>query len=133
MILEVQKRPILYDKALKGYRKPVTRENAWQDVSELLQSPGKLFCHSQKESRFGFAVKFKTENLVTRKETKQPHARATERINFWFYGGARQTACQASDKCEFLVRFPFKWKPTHRFYNVDAYLLRFAVGSFCPL
>lgn len=40
LILEVQKRPILYDKALKGYRKPVTRENAWQEVSELLQSPG---------------------------------------------------------------------------------------------
>lgn len=42
LIIEVQKRPILYDKALKGYRKPVTRENAWQEVSELLQSPGKF-------------------------------------------------------------------------------------------
>lgn len=43
LIAEVQKRPILYDKALKGYRKPVTRENAWQEVSDLLQSPGKYF------------------------------------------------------------------------------------------
>lgn len=58
--MEVQKRPILYDKALKGYRKPVTRENAWQEVSELLQSPGKIHPIS---NRINFVlVKFKRES-----------------------------------------------------------------------
>lgn len=42
LITEVQRRPILYDKALKGYRKPVIREGAWQEVSVALSSPGTL-------------------------------------------------------------------------------------------
>lgn len=61
---------------------------------------------------------------ATRKTAKQPHARATERINFWFYGGARQTACQASGKCEFLVRFPFKREQTHRLH-FGAFIIAF--------
>lgn len=61
LILEVQKRPILYDKALKGYRKPVTRENAWQDVSELLQSPGKFRGHSNRIESIWFCSEFKPE------------------------------------------------------------------------
>lgn len=40
LITEVQERPILYDKALKGYRKPAIRENAWQDVATALESTG---------------------------------------------------------------------------------------------
>lgn len=44
LILEVQRRPILYDKALKGYRKPAIREGAWREVSVALGSPGeKIF------------------------------------------------------------------------------------------
>lgn len=43
LITEVQRRPILYDKALKGYRKPVIREGAWQEVSNALSSPGNNF------------------------------------------------------------------------------------------
>lgn len=40
LINEVQRRPILYDKALKGYRKPTIRELAWQEVATLLESTG---------------------------------------------------------------------------------------------
>lgn len=40
LISEVQLRPILYDKALKGYRKPTIRELAWQEVATLLESTG---------------------------------------------------------------------------------------------
>lgn len=40
LINEVQLRPILYDKALKGYRKPTIRELAWQEVATLLESTG---------------------------------------------------------------------------------------------
>lgn len=40
LITEVQRRPILYDKALKGYRKPTIRELAWQEVATLLESTG---------------------------------------------------------------------------------------------
>lgn len=40
LINEVQRRPILYDKALKGYRKPTIRENAWQEVATLVDSTG---------------------------------------------------------------------------------------------
>lgn len=42
LIGEVQDRPILYDKALKGYRKPAIRESAWQEVAEILESTGKF-------------------------------------------------------------------------------------------
>lgn len=41
LISEVQERPILYDKALKGYRKPAIRESAWQEVAANLESTGK--------------------------------------------------------------------------------------------
>lgn len=41
LISEVQSRPILYDKALKGYRKPAIREGAWQEVANILDSTGK--------------------------------------------------------------------------------------------
>lgn len=41
LISEVKERPILYDKALKGYRKPAIREGAWQEVAILLDSSGK--------------------------------------------------------------------------------------------
>lgn len=40
LISEVQRRPILYDKALKGYRKPTIREHAWQEVANYLESTG---------------------------------------------------------------------------------------------
>lgn len=40
LITEVEERPILYDKALKGYRKPAIRENAWQEVAMNLGSTG---------------------------------------------------------------------------------------------
>lgn len=40
LISEVQQRPILYDKALKGYRKPTIREHAWQEVANILESTG---------------------------------------------------------------------------------------------
>lgn len=40
LINEVQDRPILYDKALKGYRKPTMRENAWEEVGVALGSTG---------------------------------------------------------------------------------------------
>lgn len=40
LINEVQERPILYDKALKGYRKPAIRESAWQEVAVHLESTG---------------------------------------------------------------------------------------------
>lgn len=43
LINEVQRRPILYDKALKGYRKPTIREHAWQEVATLVDSTGNLF------------------------------------------------------------------------------------------
>lgn len=36
LIIEVQKRPILYDKTLNG-----DREKAWEDVSNTLSFPGK--------------------------------------------------------------------------------------------
>lgn len=42
LISEVQQRPILYDKALKGYRKPTIREHAWQEVANHLESTGKF-------------------------------------------------------------------------------------------
>lgn len=42
LISEVQRRPILYDKALKGYRKPTIREHAWQEVATILDSTGTL-------------------------------------------------------------------------------------------
>ncbi|XP_031624722.1 uncharacterized protein LOC116341663 [Contarinia nasturtii] len=38
LISEVQNRSILYDKALKGYRKPAIRETAWQEVATALES-----------------------------------------------------------------------------------------------
>ncbi|XP_055307070.1 uncharacterized protein LOC129571322 [Sitodiplosis mosellana] len=38
LISEVEKRSILYDKALKGYRKPAIRETAWQEVAVALES-----------------------------------------------------------------------------------------------
>lgn len=41
LISEVEKRSILYDKALKGYRKPAIRETAWQEVATALESTGK--------------------------------------------------------------------------------------------
>lgn len=41
LITEVQNRPILYDKALKGYRKPAIREGAWLEVANSLQNSGK--------------------------------------------------------------------------------------------
>lgn len=41
LISEVQQRPILYDRALKGYRKPTIRECAWQEVATMLESTGK--------------------------------------------------------------------------------------------
>lgn len=41
LITEVQNRPILYDKALKGYRKPAIREGAWLEVATSLQNSGK--------------------------------------------------------------------------------------------
>lgn len=47
LISEVEKRSILYDKALKGYRKPAIRETAWQEVANALDSSGKfsdIFC-----------------------------------------------------------------------------------------
>lgn len=48
LISEVQRRPILYDKALKGYRKPQIREHAWQEVATMLESSGEwepsVFC-----------------------------------------------------------------------------------------
>lgn len=40
LISLVQARPILYDKALKGYRKPTVREQAWQEVAKALSSTG---------------------------------------------------------------------------------------------
>lgn len=40
LISEVEKRSILYDKALKGYRKPAIRETAWQEVATALESTG---------------------------------------------------------------------------------------------
>lgn len=40
LISEVQDRPILYDKALKGYRKPAIREGAWQEVANACDSTG---------------------------------------------------------------------------------------------
>lgn len=40
LITEVRNRPILYDKSLKGYRKPTIRENAWQEVANMLNSTG---------------------------------------------------------------------------------------------
>lgn len=40
LITEVQNRPILYDKALKGYRKPAIRESAWLEVANSVQSTG---------------------------------------------------------------------------------------------
>ena len=40
LINEVQNRPILYDKALKGYRKPAIREGAWLEVANSLHSSG---------------------------------------------------------------------------------------------
>lgn len=43
LITEVQNRPILYDKALKGYRKPAIREGAWQEVANLLQNSGNSY------------------------------------------------------------------------------------------
>lgn len=43
LISEVEKRSILYDKALKGYRKPAIRETAWQDVATALESTGNFF------------------------------------------------------------------------------------------
>lgn len=43
LISEVEKRSILYDKALKGYRKPAIRETAWQEVANALDSSGKFF------------------------------------------------------------------------------------------
>lgn len=43
LISEVEKRSILYDKALKGYRKPAIRETAWQEVANALDSSGKYF------------------------------------------------------------------------------------------
>ena len=42
LIGEVEKRSILYDKALKGYRKPAIRETAWQEVANALESSGKF-------------------------------------------------------------------------------------------
>lgn len=42
LISEVQDRPILYDKALKGYRKPAIREGAWQEVAHNCDSTGIL-------------------------------------------------------------------------------------------
>lgn len=36
LIKEVRKRPILYDKSLKGYRKPSTREQSWREVAYAL-------------------------------------------------------------------------------------------------
>lgn len=46
LISEVEKRSILYDKALKGYRKPAIRETAWQDVATALESTGNFFLFS---------------------------------------------------------------------------------------
>lgn len=42
LISHVQARPILFDKALKGYRKPTVREQAWQEVAEAVSSTGML-------------------------------------------------------------------------------------------
>ncbi|KAG4070791.1 hypothetical protein HA402_011017 [Bradysia odoriphaga] len=36
LIKEVRKRPILYDKSLKGYRKPSSREQSWREVAYAL-------------------------------------------------------------------------------------------------
>lgn len=41
LINEVEQRRILYDKALKGYRKPAIRETAWQEVANAMGSSGK--------------------------------------------------------------------------------------------
>lgn len=41
LIGEVEKRSILYDKALKGYRKPAIRETAWQEVATAVGNSGK--------------------------------------------------------------------------------------------
>lgn len=40
LISLVQARPILYDKSLKGYRKPTVREHAWHEVAKALSSTG---------------------------------------------------------------------------------------------
>ena len=45
LIHEVQGRPILYDKALKGYRKPAIREGAWLEVASFLQSSGEFLVY----------------------------------------------------------------------------------------
>lgn len=46
LIKEVRKRPILYDKSLKGYRKPSTREQSWREVAYALNCTRKcdIFC-----------------------------------------------------------------------------------------
>lgn len=43
LISEVEKRSILYDKALKGYRKPAIRETAWEEVATIVKSSGNFF------------------------------------------------------------------------------------------
>lgn len=56
LISEVQRRPILYDKALKGYRKPAIRETAWQEVADELETTGKLLnsiFHLQIKRKYG--------------------------------------------------------------------------------
>lgn len=42
LIKEVRKRPILYNKSLKGYRKPSTREQSWREVAYALNCTRKF-------------------------------------------------------------------------------------------
>lgn len=42
LIKEVEKRPILYDKSLSGFNKTKLRDDAWQEVQEVLLVSGKL-------------------------------------------------------------------------------------------
>lgn len=41
LIKEVQKRPILYDKSLSGFKKTKLRNKAWKEVHDSLNSSGK--------------------------------------------------------------------------------------------
>lgn len=52
LINEVNLRPILYDKALKGYRKPTIRENAWQEVAISVGNTGNLVCNRIIENNY---------------------------------------------------------------------------------
>lgn len=53
LINEVQQRRILYDKALKGYRKPAIRETAWSEVATAMCSSGKHGGFPPLHSNFG--------------------------------------------------------------------------------